>query len=145
MFPPLLSPSHITCSPRLSSADVAAVLLPCEGTGLMWRGLTATTGRVTFWHRHANLQNHFSFSSTLPDRLFWFFFFRRAETRQCSKSKVRTQALKIQWISMWTWKDMRRLSGQVQWMDRTDISNDEHINNRSLICMFKSSALLSRN
>ena len=131
MFPPtpLLSPSHITCPPWFNSV----VLSPAKALGSCdegWprRQAVSLCGIVTPVCRIT------SSSSTFLDRLFGvFFFFRRAETRQCSKSLVKTQALKTQWISMWTWKDMRRLSGREQWMDKTDIRNDRHINNRSLL------------
>lgn len=52
MFPPLLSPSHITCSPRLSSADVAAVLSPAKALGSCdegwpWQQAVSLCGIVT--------------------------------------------------------------------------------------------------
>lgn len=39
-------------SPRLIFLHTSLSSFPCEGTGLVWHGLTATTSRVTLLHHH---------------------------------------------------------------------------------------------
>lgn len=99
--------------------------LPCEGTGLVWRALTATTSRVTSLHCHTSLQSEWPLHPhrcAVSDCFFSEGWNMAVLTIDWFKSKCRHW--KIQWISMWTCEQMSGLSGKTvhtTWMDKTDI------------------------
>lgn len=90
-----------------------------KGTGLMWRGLTSTTSHVTLLHHHTSLQKHplpphacaaaaavvaAVAAAAAADSLF-----SRGMKHGSAHIYVQTQASEVQWISMWTCEDTRRL------------------------------------